>query len=162
MKRYSILSAASLLSLVACSPLVTKENSASFPSWELCTLLYNPESIYSDWISMEDENEVIRRELSRRGIATLEDCSIRSLARSSCDSYGFKPDSTEYSQCLLDVESHIEQMKQMKKAAHDAELASDAAQASQIANSMKLEQIKQEQQRQAWELRRQQMNQMSW
>lgn len=126
--------------LSGCTALVTKDNSASFDSWELCTLLYDPHSLYSSWISMEEENNVIRAELKRRGILSKADCSIESLVKTKCDDLGFKEGTSEHAKCRLDVELHIKEMKQAKKAAHDANEAAAAIQSQQIINSMQIQQ----------------------
>ncbi|WP_286241145.1 hypothetical protein [Neptuniibacter halophilus] len=141
--------------LSGCMALVTKDNASTFETWELCTLLYNPTSLYSDWINIEEENIDIAAELSRRGVHTETQCSVPAIAESKCLAYGFQADTNDFARCRIDVEQHIQQMKQMKKAAHDAQLASEALQAQQIQNSIQLQQIKYEQQRQNWRLQQQ-------
>ena len=148
--------------LSGCAAVVTKENSASFDTWELCTLLYDPHSLYSNWISDEEENRFIRTELERRGINSKDDCSIESLAQAKCDGLGFKAGTTDYAKCNLDVELHIKEMKQMKKSAQDAEEAAAAIQSQQILNSMQLEQIQQDQQWQEFQQQQQQYFEPVW
>ena len=112
-----------------CSAYVTEENSSDFDTWELCTLLHNPESLYSSWVPLEEENEVIRAELEKRGYISKEDCSIESIAKSKCVNLGFKEGTSDYAQCHLDVELHIAEMKQIKKSARETE---EAAQSSAV------------------------------
>ncbi|WP_143556140.1 hypothetical protein [Solemya velum gill symbiont] len=131
MKRFLTIFIIPVLMLTGCTTVVTKENAASFDTWELCTLLYDPNSLYSDWISMEEEDSAIRAELEKRGFSSEADCSIQSVAKRKCDNYGFKPGTTEHTQCRLDVEHHIKEMKQMKKSAHDAEQSDAAIQVQQ-------------------------------
>ncbi len=145
-----------------CAAVVTNENSATFDTWELCTLLYDPHSLYSNWVSMEEEDDVIRAELKNRGFLSKADCSIDSLARAKCDGLGFKAGTAEYAECNLTVELHIKEMKQMKKSAHDAEAAAAAIQSQQILNSMQLEQIKQDQQWQEFQQQQQQYYEPVW
>ncbi len=132
--------------LSGCVAVVTEENSASFDTWELCTLLYDPHSLYSNWISNEEENGVIKTELERRGFNTKDDCTIESLAKTKCINFGFKEGTNDYAKCNLDVELHIKKMKHLKKAAHDAQDAAAATQSLQIYNSIQLQQIQQQQQ----------------
>ncbi len=148
--------------LSGCSAYVTKENSTTFDTWELCTLLYDPHSLYSSWISIKEEDSVIRAELETRGFYSRTDCSIASLAKAKCDGIGFKAGTTEHAQCRLDVELNIRKMKQMKKSAQDAQEAAEAMQSQQILNSMQLQQIQQQQQRLEWQQQQQQYNKPVW
>ncbi|MET0082685.1 MAG: hypothetical protein ABW079_06695 [Sedimenticola sp.] len=148
--------------LTGCTAVVTKENSETFDTWELCTLLHDPYSLYSSWIPMEEENNVIRAELEKRGIATKADCSIESLTKTKCDSYGFTPGTKEYAKCRLDVEHHIKEMKQMKKSAQDAKEAAEATQTQQMINNMQMQQLQQDLQWQQWRLQQQQLYQPTW
>ncbi|MCG7990584.1 MAG: hypothetical protein JAY98_03495 [Candidatus Thiodiazotropha lotti] len=140
--------------LTGCAAYVTKENSATFDTWELCTLLYEPHSLYSSWTSMEEEDSVIREELKKRGFLSKADCSIESIAKAKCNHYGFTSGTTEYAKCRMDVEHHIKEMKQMKKSAQDATEAAEAIQAQQIQNSIQQQQIIHQQQ---WQLQQNQM-----
>lgn len=170
MKRLLLLAVTTVPILTGCVSYVTKENSSSFATWELCTLLYDPQSLYSDWISMENEDSIIRTELASRGLRTKADCSVESQAKSKCDDYGFKAGTTDYANCRIDVEQHIEEMKQLKKAANESRQAAEAAQAQQIINNAKLEQLRREQQRQQlqiqqqqqWQILQQQYPQPTW
>ena len=121
------LAATMAISLQGCTAYVTKDNSADFDTWELCTLLHNPESLYSSWVSNEEENGVIRTELEKRGFTSKDDCSTESIAQTKCDSLGIKEGSGDYAKCQLDVELHIAEMKQMKKSARDAQESAAAA-----------------------------------
>lgn len=121
--------------LSGCTAYVTKENSTDFETWELCTLLYNPHSLYSNWISDEEENRVIRAELEKRGFISKDSCSIESIAKAKCDSLGLKEGTNDYAKCRLDVEYHVEEMKQMKKSAREAKEAAAVIQYQQINDS---------------------------
>tara|TARA_R110002124_G_scaffold229799_2_gene394956 strand:+ start:5823 stop:6374 length:552 start_codon:yes stop_codon:yes gene_type:complete len=148
--------------LTGCTAYVTKENSSAFDTWELCTLLYDPHSLYSGWISMEDEDSIIKAELKKRGFLSKADCSIDSIAQAKCDDYGVKSGTSEYAKCRLDTEHYINMMKQMKKAAHEAEEAAATAEAQQLQNAMKTQQIERELQWEKWNRQRQQLNESNW
>ena len=148
--------------LTGCVAYVTKENASSFATWELCTLLYNPNSLYSDWIPVEEEDSVIRAELERRGLHTQADCSVESLAEAKCGDFGFDAGTPDYAKCRMDVEQHIKEMRQQKKASYEAKQAAEAAQYQQMMTNMKLQRLEQEQRRLQRQIQQQQINQTPW
>lgn len=126
LKKISVL--LTVASMSGCSALVTSENSYSFDSWELCTLLHNPESLYSNWISMDEEDAVIRRELARRGILTKQQCTFESLSEAKCSEVGFVQGTDAFAQCRLDTEQNYKELFIAKKQAHDARTAAEIQQ----------------------------------
>lgn len=128
MPKYSIAMLTVVFLLSGCSAVVTRENAKGFDSWELCTLLYNPTSIYADWISMDDEDAAIRQELLRRGISSQDQCTFESLAERKCINVGFKQDTTEFANCRLTAEQNFNKLLLAKKSAHDSNNAAAANQ----------------------------------
>ena len=104
MKKLLILLSLSLTVLVlsGCNTLtlaVTEENSSSYNTWELCTLLYRPHQMYSDWVVDEGENKTMETELKKRGIYDEESCDIVELSKTQCIEFGYKKDTQDFVDC---------------------------------------------------------------
>ncbi len=75
-----MVSALAVLSLSGCyTILVKKDNVSSFETWNLCTLLYKPHQLYTNWKVDEDENNLMERELKKRGIHSSKSCEIMEI-----------------------------------------------------------------------------------
>ena len=115
---YLRLSLAALV-LSGCSTLeVTENNSSSYDTWELCTLLYRPHQIFPDWVADEKENKTIAAELEKRGIYDEKSCTVMDLAKRECLEFGYKKDTESFAECtrksFRDINDKIINTKQDK------------------------------------------------
>lgn len=86
--------------LNGCSTQVVKEdNAATFHTWELCTLLYRPNQMYSNWYVDEDENKNIENELIKRGISDEKSCTVVELAKRQCIEFGYITKTQNFIDC---------------------------------------------------------------
>lgn len=103
------------LALLSGCAVVTKENAATFPDWELCVLYYKPTDLYSDWIYDDLENKTIMGELSKRGLADPKDCQLNELAKKRCLRDGYQEGTHELRQCQRAEETLITAQMSAKK-----------------------------------------------
>jgi len=96
----TLLLSLTVLVLSGCTTLaVTENNSSSYNTWELCTLLYRPHQMYSDWVVDEEENKTIETELKKRGIYDERSCDVVELAKRECLEFGYKKDTKDFVDC---------------------------------------------------------------
>ena len=106
--------------LSSCSTMVVKKDNAStFDTWELCTLLYRPNQMYSDWHIDEEENKNIEKELNKRGIFDKKSCNIVELAKRQCIEFGYKSTTQNFIDCTAkefkNINDKIATIKQNKE-----------------------------------------------
>ena len=106
--------------LSSCSTMVVKEsNSPTFNTWELCTLLYRPNQMYSDWYVDKEENKNIEKELNKRGVLDKESCNIVELAKRQCIEFGCKSITQDFVDCTAkefkNINDKIAAIKQNKE-----------------------------------------------
>jgi hypothetical protein len=95
-----MVSALAVLSLSGCyTILVKKDNVSSFETWNLCTLLYKPHQLYTNWKVDEDENSLMEIELKKRGIHSSKSCEIMEISKRQCSDYGFNINTDGHVNC---------------------------------------------------------------
>jgi len=108
------------LLLSGCSTMVVKEDNApTFNTWELCTLLYRPNQMYSDWYVDEEENKNIEKELNKRGVFNKKSCNVVELAKSQCTDFGYKSETKDFIDCTAkefkNINDKVATIKQNKE-----------------------------------------------
>ena len=115
--------------LSGCSTMVVKEdNSVTFETWELCTLLYRPNQMYSDWFVDNDENNNIKRELQKRGVFDKKECEVVELAKRQCGEFGYKENTEKFIDCTANefknINNKVFARKQNKERTDEAQAQS--------------------------------------
>ena len=85
-------------SLIGCA-VVTKENSASFTTPELCVYAYNYQTL-SGWVYDRTEWIDITNELRSRGYTSAQDCSAFGYATKECERSGLDQRSDLFKTCI--------------------------------------------------------------
>ncbi|MBL6976719.1 MAG: hypothetical protein ISR70_01505 [Candidatus Thioglobus sp.] len=114
------ISSLAILLLSSCSTMVVKEENAhTFNTWELCTLLYRPNQMYSDWYVDKEENKNIEKELNKRGVLNKKSCDVVELAKRQCTEFGHKDATQNFIDCTAkefkNINDKVAAIKQNKQ-----------------------------------------------